>query len=121
MPEGITAVIRGSRAPQEVMIVGRPVIERGVPEGEIMLLREINARARRIWFQHPRRIEVDWASMQPGESVFLPGYTANVADRDPAMRIFGPRVGMSNANQKVWTVRSTVEDGVKGVRVHRVA
>lgn len=100
-------------------VVGKPIVEHGVPTAEIMLLREINATAQKVWFDHPPRLEVDWANMRPGDSVFLPGYTCNADDHDMAMRSFGPRAGMSYANGKVWTFRSTVENGIKGVRVHR--
>lgn len=85
-----------------------------------MLLREINAAAEPCWFLHPTRLVVDWAGMKPGDSVFLPGYTCNSQDADMSMRHFGVRSGMSYANTKVWTFRSTVENGLKGVRVHRV-
>lgn len=86
----------------------------------IELLRNVNRSAAkpRPRFNYVPSDVISFDSMVPGESVFLPGFTTNAADRDPAVR----RMSMSSYtknNTRVWTVRSTVEKGVKGVRVYR--
>lgn len=89
--------------------------------GEIQTLKEINRRRNpQIRVIAANNSEVPWYQIAVGQSVFLPGRTCNRNDRDRRMRLFNVS-GYSRNNSIVWTTRSTVENGVKGVRIYRTA
>lgn len=88
--------------------------------GDIRLLAEINAssdmRAKIDRVHHLAVIK----RMQPGDSAFLPGYTANTNDRDRRLKLLTMN-SLSKKNTLVWTIRSTEVSGIKGVKVYREA
>lgn len=88
--------------------------------GEIRLLEEVNARAnRRVRLRRPANRLCDvLGGLEIGESVFLEGYTSNHRDADPRLRYMRTQ-GYTRNNTRVLTVRSTEENGIKGVRVYR--
>lgn len=89
--------------------------------GEIRLLTEVNAKSNR---QGPIRgrskspLGQILGQLEVGQSVFLEGYTANHQDDDPRLRYMRTQ-SYTQRNTRVLTVRSTEEQGRKGVRVYR--
>jgi hypothetical protein len=98
-----------------------PAITRG-RAGDIRLLRDINRSANvQIPLQRPARRHCDiFNSMLIGDTVFLEGYTTNPGDADPRLKKISMG-GYTRNNTRVWTIRSTEENGIKGVRVYREA
>ena len=88
--------------------------------GAIRLLAEVNSCVnRRIKPRRSRQRLCDvFRDMQVGDSVFLEGYTSNHNDRDPSLKYMRTQ-SYTRGNTIVLTVRSTEENGVKGVRVYR--
>jgi hypothetical protein len=88
--------------------------------GDIRLLEDVNARAnRRVRLRRtPHRMCDVLRELEIGESVFLEGYTANHNDADPRLKYMRTQ-GYTQNNTRVLTVRSTEENGIKGVRVYR--
>jgi hypothetical protein len=86
--------------------------------GEINLLSEINQLVKGSQPRPTQSLAYIYRSMQRGDSVFLPGYTAN--SRDRKLIKTSPAAYTRDKNW-VWTVRSTVERGIKGLRVYRAA
>ena len=88
--------------------------------GEIRLLEEVNASTNRR--MKPRRIQHRLCdvlrALEVGDSVFLEGYTSNHRDPDPQLKYMRTQ-GYTRNNTRVLTVRSTEENGIKGVRVYR--
>jgi hypothetical protein len=88
--------------------------------GEIRLLSELDAvvspRAR--FARPPQRLCDVFRDLKLGDSVFLEGYTCNQNDQDPRLKYFRTQ-GYTRNNTIVLTVRSTEEQGIKGVRVYR--
>lgn len=98
-----------------------PAITKG-SAGDIRLLREINRLANmKIQLHRPAQRLCDiFSSMTQGDTVFLEGYTTNPGDADPRLK----KISMGSytrKNTRVWTIRSTEENGIKGVRVYRDA
>jgi hypothetical protein len=87
---------------------------------EIRLLQEVNARAdRRVRLRlNEQRLCDLLRPLRVGDSVFLEGYTANRNDADPRLKYMRTQSYTQN-NTRVLTVRSTEEQGRKGVRVYR--
>jgi hypothetical protein len=69
-----------------------------------------------------RKSVVPWASMKPGDSVFLPGYVQTGAQRKKGDETI---ISLNYAKVKVpgsaWACRVETKDGVRGVRVWRTA
>ena len=88
--------------------------------GAIRLLADVNSRVnRRIKPRRSKQRLVDiFRGMLIGDSVFLEGYTSNQNDRDPALKYMRTQ-SYTQGNTIVLTVRSTEENGIKGVRVYR--
>jgi len=89
-------------------------------DGPIRLLEEVNSKVTRRETYQPAPGDVPWYEMKNGESVFLPNCTGNPFDPDPTMKHISTS-GYSKKHSIVWTVRSTEEDGVKGLRIWRAA
>lgn len=86
--------------------------------GNIRLLAEINAASdMRCKIDRVHHLAVI-KRMQPGDSAFIPGYTANTGDRDRRLKLLSMQ-SFSKNNTLVWTIRSTEVNGIKGVRVYR--
>ena len=94
-----------------------PRINRRTP-GEISLLSEINRLVKGAQPQRTQSLAYIYRSMRRGDSVFLPGYTSNPNDHKLVRT--SPAAYTRDKNW-VWTVRSTVENGIKGLRVYRSA
>jgi hypothetical protein len=94
-------------------------IKRAKP-GDIRLLVDVNSKANmRVKLTRPKARLCDvFRNIQIGESVFLEGYTSNYVDPDTRLKYLRTQ-GYSKNNSIVWTVRSTEENGIKGVRVYR--
>lgn len=98
-----------------------PVLSQGKP-GDIRLLEDVNAQAnlraklRRSTMSLGRIL----GQLGVGDSVFLEGYTGNQRDADPRLKYMRTQSYTRN-NTRVLTVRSTEENGIKGVRVYREA
>jgi hypothetical protein len=96
-------------------------VKRPRQPGTIKLRREISVmvHGRQVHHRQGCNNSMPFAGMQPGDNVFLPGYTTD-QKKEPNLR----RINMSAYNEnntRVWTVRSTAENGLRGVRVFRVA
>jgi hypothetical protein len=96
-------------------------VKRPRQPGTIKLRREIavSVHGRQVRHQRGRNNRLPFRSMQPGDNVFLPGYTTD-PKKEPGLR----RINMTpynEGNTRVWTVRSTAENGLRGVRVFRIA
>lgn len=88
---------------------------------QIQLLREINAQADMVSpIKRSPKLGELFKLMQVGDSVFLAGYTANYADPDSRLKCLSMR-SYSRKGNIVWGMRSTQENGIKGVRVYREA
>ena len=87
---------------------------------DIRLLEEVNSRANmRVKLQRTKHRLADiFRNMVVGDSVLLEGYTANCNDPDRRLRCLSMR-GYSRNGELVWGMRSTEENGIKGVRVYR--
>lgn len=88
--------------------------------GDIRLLVDVNGKANmRAKLKRPAQRLCDiFRPMNIGDSVFLEGYTSNYNDTDQRLKYLRTQ-GYSKNNSIVWTVRSTEENGIKGVRVYR--
>jgi len=96
-------------------------VKRPRQPGNIKLREEINVHVhgRQVRYRLGKNNRLPFNGMQPGDNVFLAGYTTDPA-KEPGLR----KISMSRYNQsntRVWTVRSTAEAGVRGVRVFRTA
>jgi hypothetical protein len=108
------------------MTINRPTTRKGTlpvtkaRPGDIRLLVDVNGKANmRAKLNRPKLRVCDvLRGVQIGESVFLEGYTGNYNDPDPRLKYLRTQ-GYSRNNSIVWTVRSTEENGIKGVRVYR--
>jgi hypothetical protein len=89
--------------------------------GEIRLRTELATRAyqRDVRYNPLRNNRLPFKTMLVGDSTFLPGYTTDQY-KEPHLRKLSMHPYTENKT-RVWTVRSTVERGVRGVRVFRVA
>jgi hypothetical protein len=89
--------------------------------GEIKLRSNLARRAYRadVRYTPARNNRLPFKHMLVGDSTFLPGYTTDQR-KEPDLRQVNMSVYTENKSV-VWTVRSTVEQGVRGVRVFRVA
>lgn len=96
-----------------------PAIRRARP-GDIRLLEDVNSRANmRVRLKrNPQSLGQILGCLELGDSVFLEGYTANNNDADPRLKYMRTQ-GYTRGNTRVLTVRSTEENGIKGVRVYR--
>ena len=86
----------------------------------IRTLRDVNANANRrgpIRGRSKLPLGQILGQLEVGQSVFLEGYTANHRDEDPRLRYMRTQ-GYTRNNTRVLTVRSTEENGIKGVRVY---
>ena len=99
----------------------KPAIRRARP-GDIRLLEDVNARANmRVKLRRgPASLGQILGRLEVGDSVFLEGYTGNHNDTDPRLKYMRTQSYTRN-NTRVLTVRSTEENGIKGVRVYREA
>jgi hypothetical protein len=80
---------------------------------------EVRVHGRQVLYRVNKKNRLPFNSMQPGDNVFMPGYTTDPR-KEPGLR----QLNMTRYNEnntKVWTVRSTADNGVRGVRVFRVA
>lgn len=96
-------------------------VKRPRQPGNIKLREEIavHVHGRQVRHRSGKNNRLPFLNMQPGDNVFLPGYTTDPA-KEPNLR----QINMSRYNEgntRVWTVRSTAEAGVRGVRVFREA
>ena len=98
-----------------------PAVSKGKP-GDIRLLVEVNAcanlRANAKVKRNPWSLGRILGQLGVGDSVFLEGYTSNHRDPDPKLKYMRTQ-GYTRNNTRVLTVRSTEENGIKGVRVYR--
>lgn len=96
-------------------------VKRPRQPGNIKLREEIavHVHGRQVRYRSGKNNRLPFNGMQPGDNVFLAGYTTDPR-KEPSLR----RLNMSaynDGNTRVWTVRSTAEAGVRGVRVFRTA
>jgi hypothetical protein len=59
--------------------------------------------------------------MQPGQSVFLPGYARNAASRATGEKAMNMQYARRTMPGTTWAIRTVTENGVRGVRVWRTA
>lgn len=62
-----------------------------------------------------------WKTMAPGGSFFVPGAILGPSQRQPGETMIQVRAALLVVPGSVWRARSRIEDGVRGVRVWRVA
>ena len=90
--------------------------------GDIFLLEDVNARSNmrvKILRESERPSQL-FNRMSVGDQAFMPGYTANDRDGDRRLKLI--KMGSYTRNgQLVWSIRSTENNGVKGVMVYREA
>ena len=96
-------------------------VKRPRQPGNIKLRVEISGHVhgRQVRHRSGRNNRLPFHDMQPGDHVFLAGYTTD-PKKEPGLR----KINMSaynEGNTRVWTVRSTAENGLRGVRVFRTA
>jgi hypothetical protein len=96
-------------------------VKRPRQPGNIKLREEIavHVHGRQVRHKSGKNNRLPFRNMQPGDNVFLPGYTTDLV-KEPKLR----KINMTPYNEGntwVWTVRSTAEAGVRGVRVFREA
>ena len=96
-------------------------VKRPRQPGNIKLRSDISVmvKGRQVRHRRGRNNRLPFLSMQPGDNVFLAGYTTD-PKKEPGLR----KINMTPYNEnntRVWTVRSTAENGQRGVRVFRVA
>jgi hypothetical protein len=96
-------------------------VKRPRQPGNIKLREEIavHVHGRQVRHRSGKNNRLPFSGMQPGDNVFLDGYTTDPV-KEPGLR----QLNMSRynaGNTRVWTVRSTAEAGVRGVRVFREA
>ena len=84
--------------------------------GDIELLADVKRKVTLVTFVHPVNHRPPLIEMQPGDCLFLPGYS--VHDRFPGMKYLSLPTRI-NGKQPVWSVRTTQENGLRGVRVRR--
>lgn len=99
----------------------QPLFNKKRPSG-IRLLVDVNANAdpcARL-NRSPMSLGKILGQLEVGDSVFLEGYTSNHNDTDSQLKYMRTQ-GYTRGNTRVLTVRSTEEDGRKGVRVYREA
>jgi hypothetical protein len=73
---------------------------------------------RQVSYTPGRNNRLPFRFMQPGDCVFMPGYTlGNYVDGLRKLNM----TAYTKDNTRVWTTRSTVVKGVRGVRIFRVA
>ena len=88
--------------------------------GAIQLLQEVNARAdrRTTILRAGERPGQLFNRMGVGDSAFMPGYTANDNDSDKRLKLI-KMGGYTRNGQRVWSIRSTQRNGIKGVAIYR--